>query len=206
MIRKSMLLKKLQDSHNHEKKITGIMGVNSGVGVTFTGILLAHFFGVEKGIPTAYLECNNHQDFNRLQDVYEWCQEDEESFAMDNITYYKNVPAGQISGILNEDYGSYILDFGTDFDAAREEFFRCSTKIIIGDRGIWNLSKIISFLKSTEDIKGSENWIYIIPCADRRTILGMANKTSRCFYGLPYESDPTTLSKKTFDLFQSIYF
>lgn len=201
-----MLLKKLRDKCSYEKKIIGLVGVNRGAGVTYTGMLLAYFFGVEKGVRTAYLECNNHQDFNRLQEAYEWCVEDERSFAMDRITYYKSVEASRIAGILNEDYDCYILDFGTDFISSKEEFMRCSKKIIIGNHGVWNMGKMISFLKSIENIKGSKNWLYMIPCADRRAILRMVNKTDRYFCQVPFEPDPTILSKKTVGLFQSLFY
>lgn len=201
-----MLLKRLQDKPSHEKKIIGLIGVNRGAGVTYTGMLLAYFFGIEKGVRTAYLECNNHQDFNRLQEAYEWCKEDDYSFAMDKVTYYKNVGTHGITGILNEDYDCYILDFGTDFIASKEDFMRCGTKIIIGNHGIWNMSKTISFIKSIESIKGNKNWLYMIPCADRRTILRMTNKTNRCFYEVPFELDPTILSKKTVGLFQKLFY
>ena len=53
-----MLLKKLSDSASHREKITiGLVGINRGVGVTYTGMLLASYFGIEKRIKTAYLEC-----------------------------------------------------------------------------------------------------------------------------------------------------
>lgn len=206
LIRKPMLIKRLQDSHSCEKKVIGILGVNRGVGATYTGMLLAYFFGMEKGVRTAYLECNSHQDFTRLQEAYEWSGEDEHSFTLDNITYYKQVGGSQITGILNEDYDCYILDFGTDFISYKEEFMRCGKKLIICNHWIWNMSKTILFHKSTENIRGSKNWIYMIPCADRRAILRMKNMTGIYFYGLPIEPDPTLLSKKTAGLFQSLFY
>lgn len=201
-----MLLKRIQENHGNEKIVIGLLGSHPGAGVTYTGVLMAYFFGMEKGKRTAYLECNNHRDFSRLQNSYEWNEEDEHSFSLDQITYYKQVHKSQIAGILNEDYECYILDFGTDFIASKEDFMRCTSKIVLGGRSVWNLNKTISFLKTIEKIKGSKNWIHMIPCADRRELVKMRKISGKNFCGLPYEQDPTALSKSTTKLFQSLFF
>ena len=137
MKRKPMLLKKLTAGTYHtDKKTIGLIGINRGVGVTYTGMLLANYFGSEKRIRTAYLECNNHMDFSRLQEAYEWSTEDDNSFSLDKVTYYKQVSANRISEILCDDYDYYILDFGTDYSDYMDEFIRCSNKIIICDSAI----------------------------------------------------------------------
>ncbi|NLJ95983.1 MAG: hypothetical protein GX321_02420 [Clostridiales bacterium] len=206
MIKKPMLLRKLKENNGSERKIIGLLGAHRGAGVTYTGVLIAYFFAVEKGIKTAYLECNNHRDFIRLQNSYEWDDEDDNSFSLDQITYYKQVHKSQIAGILNENYESYIIDFGTDFISAKEDFMRCTSKIIIGDRSVWNLSKTVSFLKNLELIKGSNNWIHMIPCADQRAIVRMRNISGKYFCAVPYEEDPTSLSKRTSKMFHSLFY
>lgn len=134
-----MLLKRLLESTKYEdKKVIGLIGVSRGAGVTYTGMLLSYYFAIEKRIKTAFLECNNHMDFERLQYVYEWNKEEEKSFSLDRITYYKQVSRVELGEILSDDYGCYIMDFGTDFISWKEELVRCGTKIIIGDQAIWN--------------------------------------------------------------------
>lgn len=201
-----MLFKRLSVSPNHEGKRTiGLIGINRGVGVTYTGMLLAYYFSTEKRIKIAYLECNNHQDFERLQEAYEWSKEDERSFSLDRITYFKQVSKNQIPEILNDDYNCYILDFGTNYSESFDEFIRCHNKIIIGDRAIWNQNRIVTFIKSIDKIKGSKHWIHMIPCAGKRLSMGIANETDRCIYGIPNEPDPTSLSKETHKLFYNLF-
>lgn len=206
MIKKPMLLKRIRENQGNEKKVIGLLGAHRGAGVTYTGLLIAYYFAVEKGIRTAYLECNNHGDFSHLQNSYEWYEEDEHSFSLDKITYYKQVHKDQISGILNEDYECYILDFGTDLLSSKEDFIRCRSKIILGNRSVWNLSKTLLFLKATENIIGNKNWIHMIPGADKRELVRMRNISGKYFCTVPYEQDPTSLSRMTTRLFQSLFY
>lgn len=201
-----MLLKKLENNQGcKSKKVIGLLGVHHGAGVTYTGMLLAYYFAFERRLNTAYMECNHHKDFQRLQELYEWSKEDEYSFSLDKITYYKEVSRNKISDIFNEDYQCLILDFGTDFASSKDEFMRCGTKIIIGGRAIWNQSKMVTFLQSLDNIRGSRKWIHMIPLADQRIVMGMAMETDRYFYAVPFESDPTRLSKETYRLFDNLF-
>ncbi|TAH67729.1 MAG: hypothetical protein EWM47_08815 [Anaerolineaceae bacterium] len=206
MKRKTMLLKRLSTRSSHrDKRTIGLIGINRGVGVTYTGMLLAYYFGREKGIKTAYLECNNHMDFARLQEAYEWSNEDDTSFSLDKVTYYKQVAKDRIPEILSDDYDCCILDFGNDYKDSIDEFIRCGSKIIIGDSAIWNQSRMESFIKVMENIKGSKHWIHMIPNAKYGLVKKMAHETDRCFLRLPYESDPRSLSKETDKLFHSLF-
>lgn len=201
-----MLLKKLSDSPSHKEKITiGLVGINRGVGVTYTGMLLASYFGIEKRIKTAYLECNNHMDFVRLKEAYEWSSENNSSFSLDRITYYRQVANNRIPEILGDNYGCYILDFGTDYMDSLNEFIRCGNKIIIGDSAIWNQSRMVSFQKAMDNIRGNDQWIYMIPNAKYGVTKRISSEIMRGCYSVPYEPDPTLLSKEAHRLFYSLF-
>lgn len=206
MKKKPMLMKKLSKSASHRNKVTiGLLGINRGVGVTYTGMLLASYFGLEKGIKTAYLECNDHMDFIRLEEAYEWSSEDDSSFSLDGITYYKQVANIRIPEILGDEYDCYILDFGTDYSNYLDEFIRCGNKIIIGDSAIWNQSKMVSFVQTMNNIRSSNHWIYMIPNAKDRLIKRISSEIRSCCYSIPYEPNPTLLSKEAHKLFHSLF-
>ncbi len=206
MKRKSMLLKRLSASIDLQNKLTfGLLGINRGVGVTYTGMLLASYFAREKRFRTAYLECNNHTDFELLRGAYEWSKENESSFSLDKITYFKQVAFSCIPEILGDDYDCYILDFGTNYTDAMDEFIRCGNKIIIGDIAIWNQIRMVSFIEDMENMKGSKHWLHMIPYAKDNLIKRISIETKRNFLRIPYESDPTSLSKDTHKLFHSLF-
>lgn len=201
-----MLLRRLSKNASHREKTTiGLVGINRGVGVTYTGMLLAAYFGVEKGIKTAYLECNSHGDFAYLEEAYEWSWEKDRSFCLDKITFYKQVAASRIPEILGNDYDCCILDFGTSCRDSMDEFIRCGNKIIIGDSAIWNMSRLELFTKAMECIKGSHNWIYMIPNAKSRLAKRISKEIKRSCYTIPNEPDPTLLSRETHRLFYSLF-
>lgn len=204
---KPFLLKKFPSGNRSlsEKRTIGLVGVNRGAGVTYTGVLLSSYFGIEKRIKTAYLECNNHQDFERLQNAFEWEKEDDKSFTLDRVTYYKKVPSSSIPEIMTEDYGCLIMDFGTDYISWKEEFIRCGTKIIIGDQAIWNQCKLMAFLSSIDNIGGIKNCLHIIPFAEKNVIARLSKKTGRDLISIPYEPDPMILSKETYKIFQNLF-
>jgi hypothetical protein len=64
---------------------------------------------------------------------------------------------------------------------------------------------MLAFLKSLDNIKGSKSWIYMIPFADRRVLMGMKDETDRFFFKIPFESDFTNLSKESFTLFHKLF-
>ncbi len=206
MKRKPMFLKKhLQCAKFREKRTIGIIGANRGAGATYTGMLLASYFGIENKIRTAFLECNNHGDFDRLQDAFEWSREDKRTFSFDRITFFKKVASNEIPEIMSDYYECYILDFGTDYVSWKDEFIRCGLKIIVGDRALWNQLKTAALVKSLENIRGSENWIYIIPYANKKILKGISSKTGKYFIKIPYETDYTLLSKETIKLFDRLF-
>lgn len=206
MKRKAMLLKRLSEGANPRSKITiGLLGINRGVGVTHTGMLLASYFGLEKRMRTAYLECNNHMDFALLRRTYEWTKESNSSFSLDKITFFEQVAYRRIPEILGDDYDCFILDFATDYSDALDEFIRCGSKIIIGDIAIWNQNRLLSFMRDMENIKGSGNWLYMIPYAKDSLIRRLSNEAKGCILKIPYEPDSTILSKDTLKLFQGLF-
>ncbi len=64
---------------------------------------------------------------------------------------------------------------------------------------------MVTFLKSIKDIKGSKNWIHMIPFADRREVMKLANITERRFFRIPFEFDPASLSKETYKMFYNLF-
>lgn len=206
MKKKQMLLKRLSASISPRNKLTiGLLGINRGVGVTYTGMLLASYFASERRFKTAYLECNNHKDFTLLKGAYEWSNENDSSFSLDGITYFKHVALSRIPEILGDNYDCYILDFGTNYTDAIDEFIRCGNKIIIGDIAIWNQIRMVSFIKDMEGIKGSKHWIHMIPYAKDNLIKRISIETQRCFLRIPYEPNPTSLSRDTYKLFHGLF-
>ncbi|MDD3173411.1 MAG: hypothetical protein PHF63_07095 [Herbinix sp.] len=206
MKRKPILFNKLEASRlGLGREVIGLIGTHHGAGVTHTGLMLAFYMGEVLGKKTAYLECNEHHDMIRIQKAYEWSREDEFSFSFHLITCYSEVTPRRISEIFGEDYECIILDFGIDFTTNRDEFLRCSTKIVVGGRSEWDQQKLVQFSEVTEAIRGSDSWLYFIPQVNDKTITKIKNEVTRRVWRVPLAEEPTIPSRDTNRFFSRIF-
>lgn len=203
MIRKPMLYQRILRGSCH-REVIGLIGVHPGAGVTYTGLMLAFYLGETLGRKTMYIECSGHHDFELLQQTYLWSCESFRSFSYGNITLYKGVTEKEIPELLGEDYDFILLDFGHDIRTNREEFLRCSRKLVLGGWTEWNYRKLGAFICSAGELKGNETWSYLIPFAGHKVIYSMQQDYNRKFYPLPLERDPMKPSKETEKLFQRL--
>lgn len=206
MRQKPMLMNKIKGTGaDRGRDVIGLIGTHRGVGVTHFGLLLAFYMGEELGKKTALLECNNHMDLSLIQTAYEWSREDAFSFSFHQVTCIKAVPLERIPMIFGEDYECLILDFGTDFNTNREEFLRCSKKMIIGGRAEWDQLKLLKFTEASEAMKGSDSWLYFIPHADDKIATRISNLVRRRVYPVPTILEPTRPSNISYRFFKRFF-
>lgn len=206
MRRKPILLSKVLEGGKSSRESIGLIGAHHGAGVTYTGLLMAFYMGEELGKKTIFLECNKHHDMELMQAAFEWSREDSASFSFGNVTIFKDISPLIIPEIYGDDYECCILDFGTDFLTNRDEFLRCGKKIILGGQGEWNRQKLLQFIQTMQSARGSNTWIHLIPCAGQKVINSLRSESSRVFYSVPYEADPTMPSKETSRLFDILLY
>ncbi len=187
-----ILLKKLaRGGRSVTAETIGIIGVHQGAGVTYTGLMLAFYLGEEMGQRTAYLECNKHQDMSLIEQAYEWQREEEDYFTYGRISCYKNVAAKKIPEILSEGYEYVVMDFGTDYAASREEFLRCTRKLVLCSSSEWNLGKLLQFVRNHKEEKGNENWHYLLPFARPSLTVRVKTLIKRRVLAVPLMEEPT---------------
>ncbi len=187
-----MLFKKLAiGSRGGSVETIGIIGIHRGAGVTYTGLMLAFYLGEVQDKKTAYLECNRHQDMSLIEKAYGWQKEEDGKFSYGRITCYKNVVMKRIPEILGEAYEYVILDFGAEFAENREEFLRCTKKLILCGSAEWNLSKLLQFAMAHEENRGNEAWHYFIPFAKASVTARMKKEIKRRVSVVPFIEEPT---------------
>ncbi len=206
MLRKPMLLQKLQITNNATGRIViGLIGSHHGVGVTHTGLMLSFYLSEEVGLNTAFLECNKHCDMQLIEEAYEWQKGESGTFSFRNLTCHKGVTPSQIPRIFGEDYKGLVMDFGTDFGANREEYLRCSIKVVVGGASEWNIRKLAQFAKEAEQIKGSESWFYLIPQGNEKTIMKIRAILGKKVWSVPTVGDPVLPSNSSNRFFRNIF-
>lgn len=205
MKRKPILFEKKKAGRGMGREVIGLVGTHHGVGVTYTGLMLAFYMGEILGKKTAYLECNGHHDMLLIQKAYEWGREDQSSFSFRQVTCYKEVTPKNISEIFSEDYECFLLDLGTELTAFREEFLRCSMKIVIGGRSEWDLWKLAHFSEMAQSIRGSKVWLYFIPQANDKIVKRIKKEVTQQVWAVPANGNPTMPSRDTNRFFGRIF-
>lgn len=192
---------------NKTSVVIGLIGTHKGVGVTHTGIMLSNYISEKINGKTAFLECNENNDFRYLQMAYESLDESEltKRFNIYNVTYYMNVRDDEVTEILNEDYEYFILDLGTEFQASKKEFLRSDIKLIIGSLTEWKREYLMSFFKSTNYYHLFEKWKYLIVFGHVEEIKELRKQWDYSIYPVPFEPDPFVLSKNSLKFFQKIW-
>lgn len=206
MKRKPMLFQKLEGTgQGRVRDVIGLIGTHRGVGVTHTALMLAFYMGEELGRKTALLECNNHRDLELVQEAYEWSRNEAHSFSFHKITCYKEVLPERIPDIYGEGFECLILDFGDDFQKSREEFLRCTTKIVIGGAAEWELLKLHRFVQNAEIHRGCDSWLYFIPQASDRKVIRFSKEISRKVWSVPHVEEPTMPSRISYRFFNHLF-
>lgn len=187
------------------REVIGIMGIRHGVGVTYTALMLAFYMGEVLGKRTALLECNKHKDFSIIQEAYNWSKEENNTFSFHEITCYKELTLGQVAEVCGDQYDSIIIDFGIDIKACRNEFLRCTTKIIMTGSSEWDRIKLQLFVNETDILRGSSSWLYFIPHADVNTVSELSSIIKRKVYSVPRMADPTMPTRHSIKFFSHIF-
>lgn len=206
MKRKPMLFQKLQGTgQGRVREVIGLIGTHRGVGVTHTALMLAFYMGEELGRKTALLECNNHRDLELVQEAYEWSRSELHSFSFHKISCYKEVFPERIPDIYGEEYECLILDFGDEFQKSREEFLRCTTKIVIGGAAEWELLKLHRFVQEADILRGCDSWLYFIPQASDRKVIRVTKEIKRKVWSVPRMEEPTLPSRTSYRFFNQLF-
>lgn len=206
MRRKPILFDKVTKEHSGMgREVIGLIGTRHGVGVTYTGLMLAFYMGEELGRKTAYLECNESHDMILIQQAYEWSREEALSVSFHRVTCYREVSPERIAPIFGENYDCIICDFGIDLVKNREEFLRCGTKIVVGGRSEWDILKLAHFTDKVKTIGGSDAWLYFIPQADDRTVTRIRKEVVQKVWSVPTVEKPTVPSNLINRFFGKIF-
>lgn len=206
MKRKPILFNKLAGAHRGAgREVIGLIGTHHGVGVTYTGLMLAFYMGEELGRRTAFVECNDHHDMALIENAYEWNGEQANSFSFRRITCYKDVSPLRLSELFAEDYECFILDFGVDFITGREEFLRCQTKIVIGGNSHWDRIKLSRFSDTVKTIHGSASWLCFIPQANSKTVSRIKSKVMCNVWAVPAVREPVQPSGEIIRFFDRFF-
>lgn len=164
------------------KRMIGIAGAESNIGVTHSAIVMANYFR-KKGFMVALAEVNDSGAFKEICEDFEESMFEEGYFTMNGVDFYPDMICQETERVLpdktkleglreneaaytmtkmNEEkmqnlqtrsYNIIILDFGMYSGQNREAFERCEDKIIIAGSKSWELEAVNKiFANASKDV------------------------------------------------------
>lgn len=185
----------------------GILGSESGVGVTHLAILLGNYLTAKCNQHTAVVELSGKSSFRNIQRVYKSRHKPKnigKCFELYDLAYFYEVSTADLSIIYNLGYDIIVLDFGFDYAKARVEYLKCQKKLVIGSVSDWKkllfMQKIEMLLKET----GGEMFQYLALFGEKVECQEWKKLYHIDIRGLPFEPDPYTIHNKNFDFYEKI--
>lgn len=143
------------------KRMIGIAGAESNIGVTHSAIVLANYFR-KKGFMVALAEVNDSGAFKEICEDFEESMFDDGYYTMNGVDFYPDMIHQDTETKMDEEkmqvlqtrsYNVIILDFGVYSGQNREAFERCEDKIIIAGSKSWELKAVNRiFANASKDV------------------------------------------------------
>lgn len=149
--------------------------------MTHLSIALANYLVSTLGFKTALLETGERNVLRQLSSMGV-----EESFRLNNVSYFPQVKTSSLGQIMTRDFTYIILDLGCDFVKAREELFRCDGKIIIGSLSPWRKNVYYDYIERIGNmLENMETCTFLALFGDK-----VENKRCRRICRVPMKSIP----------------
>ena len=133
----------------------GIMGVNSGAGVTTLAVSLAGYLSAFHRKSVAVVECGQKSEFRLMRTA-----DDMDIFTIKNIDYYCK-KAADISDILKRGYDAIIMDYGSG-TARLDQIRECTHKVVVASLEPWNVDRYDTFCESMKEWFHRDTWLHIL--------------------------------------------
>jgi hypothetical protein len=185
----------------------GIMGTETGCGVTHLSIMLGNYITAKLHKNIAIIEMNSTGAFLELKDSYvnnTNKYQEFNNFEISQVTYYYNVPWDKVGKIYSKDYKYIIMDMGTDNLNQAEEFLKCNIKIIIGNLTPWSNKKFIQIIENfiiQDNIKKIKFLVQFGACDVKLQIKEIYNIN---LLTITFEPDPFLIHGCNFDFLENL--
>lgn len=172
------------------KRLVGMAGTESNIGVTHNAIVLGNFFR-KKGFMVAIVEMNESNAFNQICLDFEEKKFDNTYFTLNGVDFYPECNVEKLVSVMEHSYNFIILDFGTYAKCDRIAFERCEDKIIIAGSKSWETEEInVVFRMASKDTLLKYNFCFNFTSQkDHKAIINGMGEIANVYF-LKYLEDP----------------
>lgn len=182
------------------KKLVGITGTETNIGVTHNAIVLANYFR-KKGYMVALAEMNNSNVFSNIKDEFDETEYEEGYFTLHGIDYYRECNQEKLVQIMEHSYNFIILDFGYIKGCDVITFEKCDERILISGSKPWewmSMNGIFAMYENNKKALKKINFCYnFTPKSDYEGIKKGMGELEGNTYFLEYTEDPFSSSNFT---------
>ena len=193
--KKQGYLKELQE--RHRATTIGILGIQSGAGVTTMSISLAGYLSGFLKKRVAVLECGKGNAFGNMEHT-----ERKSYFSVKGIDYYARDTIS-LSALEYTDYDIVVVDFGSSLSHIGD-YLRCTHKIVMGTLEPWNMDRYEEFCQHIGEYAGSDLWLHILHGDERQ--LHHVMKTHRLsVVKRPFIDNVHRIDRNLLSFFQALF-
>jgi serine/threonine-protein kinase len=168
----------------------GFLGVSKGVGVTHSSIMFAQILS-KKG-KVALIELNDSKHFKEIGFVtVDEKAVEKKNFIYNRVHYFWDIDYWQFLTLYRDKYDFILLDLGSYQVLGNiDEFIRADIRIVVGQGMDWKVKEIKSFYTLTRTYDPNNNWYYLLPFMDQKSIKEIKGWTKSKTFHLPYNMNP----------------
>lgn len=189
------------------KKIIGILGTESGCGVTHLSISLASYISGRYRLCTTVAEYNESHAFASLEQTYEKLLQKEQNlgeFFIRGVRYQKESTLEEIKKLCSAGQDTLIIDFGSFEHGKKEIFKNCSSCIVVLSLREWKMPSFESFMEKTQEDRERSAWYYVTGDGYREDIREFEKRYHIHIFKMPYEKDPFQICRENMKFYESL--
>lgn len=192
----------------------GVLGCDSGVGVTHLALSLCGYCASKRRKKTAFLEMHTRSEISQLAPESQCfpavhtrsnVSGSADFFRMQGVDYYPHVSAARIPTLLNQGYDYLILDLGYLNEADIAEFLLCDRKLVLGSLAPWKIWKYEAFfLQLQSSVNLGEGFCYLVQTGSRRNLHRFSGSHRVAMANVPLIQNPFRIGKELFSFFETL--
>ena len=176
------------------KRMIGMIGTESNIGVTHNALILANYFR-KRGFMVAVAESNDSGAFEGIRESYEETLFEEGYFTIGGIDFYPTVDDTRMQKLLSHSYNVVIVDFGVYSQQNKDAFERCEDKLLVTGSKPWEMDAINHiFVWASKDVIGKYTFCFNFTQEKDQEEIRKGMGELKSVYFLKYLEDPFTES------------
>ncbi len=191
-------------SEKHKVITIGLVGAKKGAGVTHTTLMMARYFGKQRG-RVAVIEWGSQEAVSRIQAIYDgeaipvrYEEERQVPFNFHRVHYYKQGNEALLADVKHRGYQVVLIDFGTNSSKNLDVLKHMDMQCVVGRGNDWQyqtIERCYQLICQCQWVH-MEHIIYILACGTIEEKKYLGQKIKGRIEILSFHKDPFVWKEK----------